>query len=157
MQKLSSLLWVLFDSSELLSLPSLVQLLFFQILFLVSICIYNVYIFFQDPKRKVHKPVKGVLRLELEKFRANHTYLDNLSEAGSATNSLNDVGESVGPSGKHPNDGSDGHQNGSLKLNGVDRKKQHNSDLQITRGCDLHNCSDEVVSAGFISVVKSLI
>ncbi|KAI0520034.1 hypothetical protein KFK09_007499 [Dendrobium nobile] len=101
----------------------------------------------QDPKRKLHKPVKGALRLEVERFRADHIDLDSLSEDGSSTNDLNDVVESVGPSRKHPNDGSDGHRNGSLKLNGVDRRKQHKSALQMTRGCGLQNCNDEVFEA----------
>ncbi|KAL8201438.1 hypothetical protein R6Q57_012777 [Mikania cordata] len=39
----------------------------------------------QDPKRKVHKPVKGVLRLEVEKLQASNTEYDNASD-GSLTN-----------------------------------------------------------------------
>ncbi|XP_020585015.1 guanine nucleotide exchange factor SPIKE 1, partial [Phalaenopsis equestris] len=93
----------------------------------------------QDPKRKVHKPVKGTLRLEVEKFYAKSTDSDNLSEAGSVTNSLNDVGEGGGPSGKH--------SNGSLKLNGADRKKQDKSALQITRGSDFNKCNEELFEA----------
>jgi dedicator of cytokinesis protein 6/7/8 len=47
----------------------------------------------QDPKRKVHKPVKGVLRLEVEKLHNGHHDVDNISEGGSMTNDLNDTGE----------------------------------------------------------------
>ncbi|KAJ0779533.1 putative dedicator of cytokinesis, DHR-1 domain, DHR-2 domain, C2 domain superfamily [Helianthus annuus] len=45
----------------------------------------------QDPKRKVHKPVKGVLRLEIEKLQAANTEYDNASD-GSITNE-NDHGD----------------------------------------------------------------
>ncbi|TVU01800.1 hypothetical protein EJB05_52737, partial [Eragrostis curvula] len=47
----------------------------------------------QDPKRKVHKPVKGVLKLEVEKLHNGHSDVDNASEAGSMANDLNDAGE----------------------------------------------------------------
>ncbi|KAG8063521.1 hypothetical protein GUJ93_ZPchr0003g18496 [Zizania palustris] len=47
----------------------------------------------QDPKRKVHKPVKGVLRLEVEKLHNGHYDMDNNSEGGSMANDLNDAGE----------------------------------------------------------------
>ncbi|KAJ4772328.1 Guanine nucleotide exchange factor SPIKE 1 [Rhynchospora pubera] len=46
----------------------------------------------QDPKRKVHKPVKGVLRLEVEKLHAIHPDLDDVSEGGSIVNDLTDDG-----------------------------------------------------------------
>lgn len=42
--------------------------------------------YYQDPKRKVHKPVKGVLRLEIEKLQAANTEYDNTSDNGSLTN-----------------------------------------------------------------------
>ncbi|KAF8728559.1 hypothetical protein HU200_017822 [Digitaria exilis] len=47
----------------------------------------------QDPKRKVHKPVKGVLRLEVEKLHDGHNDVDNVSEGGSMANDLNDAGD----------------------------------------------------------------
>ncbi|AQL06949.1 Guanine nucleotide exchange factor SPIKE 1 [Zea mays] len=47
----------------------------------------------QDPKRKVHKPVKGVLRLEVEKLHGGHNDVDNTSEGGSMANDLNDAGD----------------------------------------------------------------
>ncbi|XP_039786290.1 guanine nucleotide exchange factor SPIKE 1-like isoform X5 [Panicum virgatum] len=43
-----------------------------------------------DPKRKVHKPVKGVLRLEVEKLHDGHNDVDNVSEGGSMANDLKD-------------------------------------------------------------------
>lgn len=38
---------------------------------------------FQDPKRKVHKPVKGVLKLEIEKLPASSTETENALDSGS--------------------------------------------------------------------------
>lgn len=37
---------------------------------------------FQDPKRKVHKPVKGVLKLEIEKLPASSAEAENALESG---------------------------------------------------------------------------
>eukprot|EP00252_Welwitschia_mirabilis_P019875 TRINITY_DN4713_c0_g1_i1.p1 TRINITY_DN4713_c0_g1~~TRINITY_DN4713_c0_g1_i1.p1 ORF type:complete len:1841 (+),score=338.97 TRINITY_DN4713_c0_g1_i1:465-5987(+) len=50
----------------------------------------------QDPKRKVHKPVKGTLRLEVEKIQYNHLEADTLSETGSISNDSNDATERFG-------------------------------------------------------------
>ncbi|KAJ4705604.1 guanine nucleotide exchange factor SPIKE 1-like [Melia azedarach] len=47
----------------------------------------------QDPKRKVHKPVKGVLKLEIEKHQTVHADLENISESGSVTNESVDPGD----------------------------------------------------------------
>ncbi|CAH1442319.1 unnamed protein product [Lactuca virosa] len=48
----------------------------------------------QDPKRKVHKPVKGVLRLEIEKLQAAYnTEYDNASESGSIANEVDHGGQ----------------------------------------------------------------
>lgn len=49
--------------------------------------------YFQDPKRKVHKPVKGVLRLEIEKLQAANTEYDNASESGSIANEVDHGGQ----------------------------------------------------------------
>lgn len=96
----------------------------------------------QDPKRKIHKPVRGALRLMVDKFLANHFESDNISETGSATNDLNDVGESGGPV-----DGSDVNRNGSIKLNSYDRKKLHKSFLQMNAGIGPNYNNDEVFEA----------
>lgn len=43
----------------------------------------------QDPKRKIHKPVRGTLKLEIEKVLAGYGDMDNISESGSlATDSV---------------------------------------------------------------------
>ncbi|BAT89766.1 hypothetical protein VIGAN_06081800 [Vigna angularis var. angularis] len=63
----------------------------------------------QDPKRKVHKPVKGVLRLEIEKHQISHADLENVSESGSITNDSVDPGDRVADSlsGKYTSNGCD--------------------------------------------------
>ncbi|KAM7264227.1 hypothetical protein ACFE04_001910 [Oxalis oulophora] len=74
----------------------------------------------QDPKRKVHKPVKGVLKLEIEKHQTFHGDLENLSESGSVTNDSVDPGDRIGDSmfTKSPGNGSDGLPSSSSKIFG---------------------------------------
>ncbi|URE46978.1 Dedicator of cytokinesis [Musa troglodytarum] len=74
---------------------------------------------FQDPKRKVHKPVKGVLRLEVEKLHTNSVDTDNISEGGSMIIDSNDAETSFG---KHHVNGLDGSRNSHSKFIGIDRK-----------------------------------
>ncbi|GAB2285061.1 MAP kinase Spk1 [Dionaea muscipula] len=73
----------------------------------------------QDPKKKIHKPVQGTLRLEIEKLHAGNLDLENVSEAGSMTNDSIDTGEVVADSSlkKLPSNGIDGRQNCSSKQN----------------------------------------
>lgn len=79
----------------------------------------------QDPKRKVHKPVKGILRLEIEKLQAGHVDLENVSESGSVTNDSVDPGDRITDSmfTKCPSNGSDGPQNSNSKGNYFDAKE----------------------------------
>ncbi|GLT40356.1 hypothetical protein SLA2020_144980 [Shorea laevis] len=71
----------------------------------------------QDPKRKVHKPVKGVLRLEIEKHQTSNAELENISESASMTNESMDLGDQVTDAMfiKSPNNGSDGPQSSNSK------------------------------------------
>ncbi|KAB1216896.1 Dedicator of cytokinesis protein 8 [Morella rubra] len=73
----------------------------------------------QDPKRKVHKPVKGVLRLEIEKHQIGHADLENISESGSVTNDSVDPGDRIVDSAfrKFPSNGSEGPQSSNSKWN----------------------------------------
>ncbi|GAV57338.1 Ded_cyto domain-containing protein/DOCK_C2 domain-containing protein [Cephalotus follicularis] len=73
----------------------------------------------QDPKRKVHKPVKGVLKLEIEKHPTSHPDLENMSESGSVTNDSVDPGDRITDSTftKCPSNGSDGLQSSNSKWN----------------------------------------
>ncbi|XP_057477966.1 guanine nucleotide exchange factor SPIKE 1 [Actinidia eriantha] len=93
----------------------------------------------QDPKRKVHKPVKGALRLEIEKLQAGPVDLENISESGSVTNDFVDNGDRLAdsPFTKCPSNGSDGSRTGDSKWNSLDGKEiqrnrsiaQGNSDI----------------------------
>lgn len=54
--------------------------------FSTSIQYFVLYIFsymYKDPKRKVHKSIKGVLRLEVERLHPTDTSNDSISENGS--------------------------------------------------------------------------
>ncbi|KAF7834810.1 guanine nucleotide exchange factor SPIKE 1 isoform X1 [Senna tora] len=65
----------------------------------------------QDPKRKVHKPVKGVLRLEIEKHQICQADLENVSESGSTTNDSVDPGDRVADSSSASGNGTNMHGN----------------------------------------------
>ncbi|GLT26045.1 hypothetical protein SLA2020_011350 [Shorea laevis] len=78
----------------------------------------------QDPKRKVHKPLKGVLRLEIEKHQTFNAELENISETASMTNESMDLGDQVTDAMfiKSPNNGSDRPQSSNSKWNPNDEK-----------------------------------
>ncbi|KAL6198828.1 hypothetical protein ACLB2K_028616 [Fragaria x ananassa] len=78
---------------------------------------------FQDPKHKIHKPVKGVLRLEIEKHQNDHVDLENLSESGSVTNDSIDDRINDSTYGKLPSNGLDGPHGSSSKWNSFDTKE----------------------------------
>ncbi|XWS40498.1 hypothetical protein CRYUN_Cryun18bG0145000 [Craigia yunnanensis] len=69
----------------------------------------------QDPKRKVHKPVKGVLELEIEKHQTVYTELENVSECGSVTNDSLDQGDSIADM-MFPKSPGNGPQSGQLQV-----------------------------------------
>lgn len=77
----------------------------------------------QDPKRKIHKPVKGVLRLEIEKHQNDHVDMENISESGSMTNDSIDDRITDSTFGKLPSNGLDGPQGSSSKWNSFDAKE----------------------------------
>ncbi|KAK1280719.1 hypothetical protein QJS04_geneDACA015170 [Acorus gramineus] len=79
----------------------------------------------QDPKRKVHKPVKGTLKLEVEKFHLAIAHSDNFLESGSVANDSIDIGDRNAESASTGSlsNGSDGAQNGNAKWNYVGGKE----------------------------------
>lgn len=79
----------------------------------------------QDPKRKVHKPVKGVLRLEIEKHQTAFVDFDNISESGSVTNELFDAGDQLTDSAvaKGLSNGDHGSHYAHSRWNLLDRKQ----------------------------------
>ncbi|KAL5995028.1 MAP kinase Spk1, partial [Asimina triloba] len=92
--------------------------------------------YLQDPKRKVHKPVKGVLKLEIEKLQAVHPDMDNISESGSITNDSIDAGDRFPDAAftKCPSNGSDGRQNGNPKWNAAEGKETRRNGPNLMLG-----------------------
>ncbi|GMN53748.1 hypothetical protein TIFTF001_022879 [Ficus carica] len=90
----------------------------------------------QDPKRKIHKPVKGVLRLEIEKHQIDHADLENISESGSVTNESVDPGDRITDSsyGKLPSNGSDGPHGSHSKWSSFDAG--NGSNAQRSQDCN---------------------
>ncbi|GKV49137.1 hypothetical protein SLEP1_g55902 [Rubroshorea leprosula] len=72
----------------------------------------------------VHKPVKGVLRLEIEKHQTSNAELENISESASMTNESMDIGDQVTDAMfiKSSNNRSDGPQNSNSKWIPSDEK-----------------------------------
>ncbi|XP_074303498.1 guanine nucleotide exchange factor SPIKE 1 isoform X2 [Silene latifolia] len=94
-----------------------------------------------DPKRKVHKPVRGMLRLEIEKLHAGQPDFEDISESHSMINDSFDLGEHA-PESSHKEfdknrsmkskqsfvDGKESAQNG-LKFH--DNKESYTDELQF--------------------------
>lgn len=94
----------------------------------------------QDPKRKVHKPVKGVLRLEIDKLQAGQADLENISESGSVTNDSVDLGDRPTDSTliKCLSNGADGPHNSKVKLNFHDEKGTPRNGTNPLGNLDFH-------------------
>ncbi|KAI9086909.1 hypothetical protein K1719_031070 [Acacia pycnantha] len=92
-----------------------------------------------DPKRKVHKPVKGVLRLEIEKHQISQADLDNMSEVG--TNDSVDPSDHIAESSsrKHPSDGFDDPQSSISKWNFHDGKEASGNGMNIHGNPDFNS------------------
>lgn len=82
----------------------------------------------------MHKPVRGVLRLEIEKHQMSPVDLENVSESGSVTN------ESVDPDNiadssfsKYPSNVSDGPHSSSSKWYSCDGRESSES-RSVTHG-----------------------
>ncbi|KAG6524278.1 hypothetical protein ZIOFF_014184 [Zingiber officinale] len=60
----------------------------------IAVVLFNaIQNFILDPKRKVHKSVKGVLKLEVEKLHTSLVDVDNISDGGSIIIDSNDDGD----------------------------------------------------------------
>ncbi|KAI6674336.1 hypothetical protein NL676_002242 [Syzygium grande] len=94
----------------------------------------------QDPKRKVHKPVRGVLKLEIEKHQTGHVDLENASENGSMTNDSVDPGDAIAASSfsKCPSNGSDGTQSSNIKRHSFDGKEASDNRLNSQGNSDFN-------------------
>lgn len=97
----------------------------------------------------MHKPVKGVLRLEIEKLQAGPVDFENISESGSVTNDSVDTGDRTadGPFTKCPSNGSDGSRTGDSKWNSFDGKEIHRNGLNAQSNPDIS--ADDVSFAHF--------
>ncbi|XP_012438685.1 guanine nucleotide exchange factor SPIKE 1 [Gossypium raimondii] len=109
----------------------------------------------QDPKRKVHKPVKGVLKLEIEKHQTALTELDNISEGGSATNDSLDPGEAVADLmfSRSPGNGLDGPQTSNSKWIAIDGKEVSGNGSNSHGNLDL--CADDFQAFDFRTTMRN--
>ncbi|XP_058079715.1 guanine nucleotide exchange factor SPIKE 1 isoform X2 [Magnolia sinica] len=113
--------------------------------------------YLQDPKRKVHKPVKGVLKLEIEKLQAGHFDLDNISESGSVTNDSIDAGDRFTDATftKCPSNGSDGPRNGNPKWNTVEGKEIRRNGSNFISGKYPDYCAEAFHAFDFRVMTRS--
>lgn len=90
----------------------------------------------------MHKPVKGVLRLEIEKHQISQADIDNVSELG--TNDSLDPSDHIAESSsrKHPSDGFDDPQGNISKWNFHDGKEASGNGMNIHGNPDFN--SDDV-------------
>ncbi|KAL2934079.1 Guanine nucleotide exchange factor SPIKE 1 [Bienertia sinuspersici] len=90
----------------------------------------------QDPKRKIHKPVRGMLRLEIEKLHAGHIDFENISESGSMGNGSFDMGESTLDSSQVPSNSLDRSLSSKSKQCFVDGKDSARNGLKALENHD---------------------
>lgn len=94
----------------------------------------------------MHKPVKGILRLEIEKLHAAHVDGDNISEGGSVINDSNDASGRFAEAAyaKNLGNGLDGLRNGNLKCNFSDRKELHRNGSNLIAENHPDYCNGDV-------------
>ncbi|XP_010921287.2 guanine nucleotide exchange factor SPIKE 1 isoform X2 [Elaeis guineensis] len=111
----------------------------------------------QDPKRKMHKPVKGILRLEIEKLHAANVDADNISEGGSVINDPNDASGRFAEAAyaKNLGNGLDGLRNGNLKCNLGDRKESHRNGSNLIAESHPDYCNDDFQAFDFRMMTRS--
>lgn len=111
----------------------------------------------QDPKRKVHKPVKGSLRLEVEKLQASHLDIDTLSETGSLSNDSNDAAERLGEPGMLKSTGNSTCRtsNGGSKWNNHEAREVGGSRSNMLQGAVLENGNDDFRALDFRALTKN--
>ncbi|XP_074577756.1 guanine nucleotide exchange factor SPIKE 1-like [Curcuma longa] len=100
-----------------------------------------------DPKRKVHKPVKGVLKLEVEKLHTSLIDVDNISDGGSIIIDSTDAGDPFTETsfGTHHSNGPDILRSGSLTFISINRKDICRT-VSIPAGEDHPEFGDDVCS-----------
>ncbi|PIA57582.1 hypothetical protein AQUCO_00600356v1 [Aquilegia coerulea] len=107
----------------------------------------------QDPKRKVHKPVKGVLRLEIEKHQAAHVDYDNISESGSVNESIDaDLADSAVTKGL--SNGDNGSHSGHSRWNLPEKKHARRNGTNVS-GDDPDLGADDFNAFDFRTMTRS--
>ncbi|XP_043693842.1 guanine nucleotide exchange factor SPIKE 1 [Telopea speciosissima] len=111
----------------------------------------------QDPKRKIHKPVKGALRLEIEKLQAAHFDSDSVSDSGSVTNEVIDVGDRYADPTftKCPSNGSDGSHSGNCKWNFPDGREAGRNGSNVVPGNSPNFTADVFQAFDFRTLTRS--
>ncbi|KAG6516456.1 hypothetical protein ZIOFF_026921 [Zingiber officinale] len=109
---------------------------------------------FLDPKRKVHKPVKGVLKLEVEKLHITLVDADYISEGGGRIIDSNDIGDRFTETSLRKHHNHDILGNGSLKFIGTNRINIHRNVLTPS-GEDHLNFSDDLEVFDFRRMTRS--
>ncbi|KAF3774206.1 hypothetical protein EJ110_NYTH53684 [Nymphaea thermarum] len=111
----------------------------------------------QDPKRKIHKPVKGTLRLEVEKLQTGNSDIDTVSESGSVNNEPADAVDQFVDSTfpKFPGNGSGRPQNAHFKWNVLDGKEAHRNGSAIIQGNNFELGSGDFIAFDFRATTKS--
>ncbi|XP_042385230.1 guanine nucleotide exchange factor SPIKE 1-like [Zingiber officinale] len=109
---------------------------------------------FLDPKRKVHKPVKGVLKLEVEKLHITLVDADYISEGGGRIIDSNDIGDRFTETSLRKHHNHDILGNGSLKFIGTNRMNIHRNVLTPS-GEDHLNFSDDLEVFDFRRMTRS--
>ncbi|KAH9295018.1 hypothetical protein KI387_038606 [Taxus chinensis] len=106
----------------------------------------------QDPKRKIHKPIKGTLRMEVEKLKPTHLDTDTVSETGSISADSNDAGERFGDTGMLKSIGRS--YNGSMKWNAHDGRDIVRSSSN-NQGSMLEIGNDDIRALDFRTLTKN--
>ncbi|KAF8395959.1 hypothetical protein HHK36_017570 [Tetracentron sinense] len=111
----------------------------------------------QDPKRKVHKPVKGVVRLEIERLQSGHVDMDAISENGSITNDSVDTGNQYADAtfAKCHSNGSDGPRDCNSKWNFIDGKDVRKNSLNGFPGNNPDSSSYDFQAFDFRTMTRS--
>lgn len=109
----------------------------------------------QDPKRKIHKPVRGMLRLEIEKLQAGYVDFESISENGSIANDSFDMGEHIHDSSlmRVPSNGIDGSQNSKLRQSFVDGRETARNESKAHENLESH--ADEFHAFDFRATTRN--
>lgn len=103
----------------------------------------------------MHKPVKGVLRLEIEKHQISQADLENVSESGSTTNDSVDPGDRIADSscGKYSSNVCDDPQGSVSKWNSYDGKEVSGNGLNQHLNSDFNADDVSTMSLDLVDTI----